>query len=95
ADSPPGAHNAIAEAPPPALAVGWADAARVQAEAHGQRLGEPLAELIEQCLAQDPRPAYQAPTPERRYGVRLWDVEVHWHYPTAEQIRVLDVTAAS
>ncbi|MGE6321203.1 tRNA (N6-threonylcarbamoyladenosine(37)-N6)-methyltransferase TrmO [Pseudomonas oryzihabitans] len=95
ADSPPGAHNAIAEAPPPALVVGWADAARVQAEAHGQRLGEPLAELIEQCLAQDPRPAYQAPTPERRYGVRLWDVEVHWHYPTAEQIRVLDVTAAS
>ncbi len=95
ADSPPGAHNAIAEAPPPALMVSWADAARVQAEAHGQRLGEPLAELIEQCLAQDPRPAYQAPTPERRYGVRLWDVEVHWHYPTAEQIRVLDVTAAS
>ena len=95
ADSPPGAHNAIAEAPPPALVVIWADAARVQAEAHGQRLGEPLAELIEQCLAQDPRPAYQAPTPERRYGVRLWDVEVHWHYPTAEQIRVLDVTAAS
>lgn len=95
ADSPPSAHNAIAEAPPPALAVGWTDAARVQAEAHGQRLGEPLAELIEQCLTQDPRPAYQAPTPERRYGVRLWDVEVHWHYPTAEQIRVLDVTAAS
>lgn len=95
ADSPPSAHNAIAEAPPPALVVSWADAARVQAEAHGQRLGEPLAELIEQCLAQDPRPAYQAPTPERRYGVRLWDVEVHWHYPTAEQIRVLDVTAAS
>ncbi|MDQ7912715.1 tRNA (N6-threonylcarbamoyladenosine(37)-N6)-methyltransferase TrmO [Pseudomonas sp. 102515] len=94
ADSPPGVHNAIAEAPPPVLAVGWADAARVQAEAHGQRLGEPLAELIEQCLAQDPRPAYQAPAPERRYGVRLWDVEVHWHYPTADRIRVLDVTAA-
>lgn len=95
ADSPPGAHNAIAEAPPPALMVGWTDAARAQAEAHGQRLGEPLAELIEQCLAQDPRPAYQTPAPERRYGVRLWDVEVHWHYPTADRIRVLDVTAAS
>ncbi len=57
-------------------------------------LSEPLAELIEQCLAQDPRPAYQTPTPERRYGVRLWDVEVHWHYPTATSIQVLDVTAA-
>ncbi len=95
ASSPSSHADAIAEAPPPALAVGWADAARVQAEAHGQRLGEPLAELIEQCLAQDPRPAYQVPAPERRYGVRLWDVEVHWHYPTAHQIRVLDVTAAS
>jgi tRNA-Thr(GGU) m(6)t(6)A37 methyltransferase TsaA len=95
ADNPAGAHNAIAAAPPPALRVSWADAARVQAEAHGQRLGEPLAALIEQCLAQDPRPAYQVPAPERRYGVRLWDVEVHWHYPTADQIRVLDVTAAS
>ncbi|WP_295515199.1 tRNA (N6-threonylcarbamoyladenosine(37)-N6)-methyltransferase TrmO [uncultured Pseudomonas sp.] len=95
ADSPVGAFNAIAEAPPPALAVSWADAARRQADAHGQRLGEPLVELIEQCLAQDPRPAYQQPVPERRYGVRLWDVEVHWHYPTANQIHVLDVTAAS
>ncbi|GAC1039529.1 tRNA (N6-threonylcarbamoyladenosine(37)-N6)-methyltransferase TrmO [Pseudomonas sp. No.117] len=94
ADSPADAHNAIAAAPPPALRVSWADAARAQAEAHGQRLGEPLAALIEQCLAQDPRPAYQVPAPERRYGVRLWDVEVHWHYPTADQIRVLEVTAA-
>ncbi|MDR6233117.1 tRNA (N6-threonylcarbamoyladenosine(37)-N6)-methyltransferase TrmO [Pseudomonas oryzihabitans] len=95
ADSPLGAHNTIAEAPPPALPVSWEAAARLQAAAHGQRLGEPLVELIEQCLAQDPRPAYQHPTPERRYGVRLWDVEVHWHYPTVDCIRVLDVTAAS
>lgn len=95
ADSPLGAHNAIAEAPPPALAVSWADAARRQADAHGQRLGEPLVELIEQCLAQDPRPAYQHPAPERRYGVRLWDVEVHWHYPTPASLHVLDVTPAT
>ncbi|KTS70769.1 S-adenosylmethionine-dependent methyltransferase RcsF [Pseudomonas oryzihabitans] len=94
ADSPLGAHNAIAEAPPPALPVSWEAAARQQAAAHGQRLGEPLVELIEQCLAQDPRPAYQQPAPERRYGVRLWDVEVQWHYPTVECIRVLDVTVA-
>lgn len=47
--------------------------------------------LIEQCLAQDPRPAYQKPEPGRRYGVRLWDLDVHWHYPRPDLIRVLDV----
>ena len=58
------------------------------------RLGEPVVELVEQCLAQDPRPAYQQPTPERRYGARLWDLDVHWHYPEAGVIRVLDVQPA-
>ncbi|MBF3213633.1 tRNA (N6-threonylcarbamoyladenosine(37)-N6)-methyltransferase TrmO, partial [Pseudomonas aeruginosa] len=61
------------------------------AHEHGQRLRQPVAELIEQCLAQDPRPAYQKPEPERRYGVRLWDLDVHWHYPRPDLIRVLDV----
>ena len=49
------------------------------------------AALIEQCLAQDPRPAYQQPQPERRYGVGLWDVQVRWHYPQPGLIRVLEV----
>ena len=52
---------------------------------------EPLVALIEQCLAQDPRPAYQQPTPERRYGTRLWDLDVRWHYPQPGQICVLEV----
>ncbi|MCR3770769.1 tRNA (N6-threonylcarbamoyladenosine(37)-N6)-methyltransferase TrmO, partial [Pseudomonas aeruginosa] len=26
-----------------------------------------------------------------RYGVRLWDLDVHWHYPRPDLIRVLDV----
>jgi hypothetical protein len=50
-----------------------------------------VRELVEQCLAQDPRPAYQKPPPERRYGVRLWDLDVHWHYPADGEIRVLDL----
>ncbi|MCY1428391.1 hypothetical protein D9M71_442740 [compost metagenome] len=69
----------------------WTDTALAQAREHGLRLGEPVIELIEQCLAQDPRPAYQVPTPERRYGARLWDVDVHWHYPRPGLIRVLDI----
>jgi hypothetical protein len=51
-------------------------------------------ELIEQCLAQDPRPAYQQPQPQRRYGARFWDLDVHWHYPEPGRIRVLDVQMA-
>ncbi|QKE62469.1 tRNA (N6-threonylcarbamoyladenosine(37)-N6)-methyltransferase TrmO [Aquipseudomonas campi] len=88
------AQNALAEAAPEAIAVEWAGAALQQAQQHALRLGEPLVELIEQCLAQDPRPAYQVPEPERRYGVQFWDVQVRWHYPQAGLIRVLEVVTA-
>lgn len=91
ADRVPEARNAIADAAPPAIAVGWEDTALEQARAQALRLDEPVIELIEQCLAQDPRPAYQTPTPERRYGVRFWDLQVRWHYPAPGRIRVLEV----
>jgi tRNA-Thr(GGU) m(6)t(6)A37 methyltransferase TsaA len=91
ADIIDGAHNHMASAAPELIAVRWHDEALHSARGHGQRLGEPLMELIEQCLAQDPRPAYQVPTPQRQYGVRLWDVDVRWHYPEPGLIRVLEV----
>lgn len=94
ADCLPQARNAIAEAPPPVIPLEWSEPALLQAQVHAVRLGEPLIELIEQCLAQDPRPAYQVPEPSRRYGVRFWDVEVRWHYPQPERIRVLEVLPA-
>lgn len=94
ADAHPDARNAMAEAPPRAITVEWCEVALAQAVAAARRLQQPLVELIEQCLAQDPRPAYQAPAPERRYGTRLWDVEVRWHYPTPECIRVIEVHPA-
>jgi tRNA-Thr(GGU) m(6)t(6)A37 methyltransferase TsaA len=85
------ATNAMASAAPALIPVEWDATALVQAREHGLRLGEPMIELIEQCLAQDPRPAYQTPTPERRYGAQFWDVDVRWHYPQPGQIRVLEV----
>lgn len=91
ADNVPDALNHIAADAPPQIEVLWQDSALDSARRHALRLGEPLVELIEQCLAQDPRPAYQQPTPERRYGARLWDVDVQWHYPQPGCIRVLDV----
>ena len=94
ADSVTEAYNRIADSAPALIGVTWQDEALLQAHSHSQRLAEPLVELIEQCLAQDPRPAYQQPSPERRYGVRFWDVEVHWHYPQLGSIRVLDVSLA-
>lgn len=91
ADNVPGAVNAIASAAPEPIAVQWQDSGLVQARTHAARLGQPLVELIEQCLAQDPRPAYQKPAPEREYGARFWDVDVRWHYPQPDLIRVLEV----
>ena len=91
ADAVAGAVNQMADAPPAPIAVSWSDTALPQAREHALRLAEPLVELIEQCLAQDPRPAYQVPPPERVYGVRFWDVQVRWHYPQPDQIRVMEV----
>lgn len=91
ADCRPEARNAMADGAPQLIPVAWQAEALQQAQVHALRLGEPLVELIEQCLAQDPRPAYQRPEPERRYGARLWDLDVHWHYPEPGRIRVLDL----
>lgn len=95
ADSIAGAYNRIADSAPTLIEVTWQDTALRQAHSHGQRLGEPLVELIEQCLAQDPRPAYQRPSPERHYGAGFWDIDVRWHYPQPGLIRVLEVVAAT
>ncbi|MBF7729750.1 tRNA (N6-threonylcarbamoyladenosine(37)-N6)-methyltransferase TrmO [Pseudomonas sp. N040] len=94
ADCVADAHNGIAEAAPATIAVDWQPAALEQARLHALRLNEPLVELIEQCLAQDPRPAYQVPASSRRYGCRLWDLDVRWHYPQPERICVLEVLLA-
>jgi tRNA-Thr(GGU) m(6)t(6)A37 methyltransferase TsaA len=88
------ATNTMASAAPALIAVEWDATAMTQAQAHGLRLSEPMIELIGQCLAQDPRPAYQTPTPERRYGAQFWDVDVRWHYPQPGLIRVLEVVLA-
>lgn len=92
ADSVAEASNLMASDAPEPIRVQWSESALPQAHTHALRLGEPLVELIEQCLAQDPRPAYQVPPPERVYGVKFWDVQVRWNYPQPDVIRVLEVT---
>ena len=92
ADSLPDAVNAIADSSPVLIKVSWQSYALQQATQHAERLAQPLVELIEQCLAQDPRPAYQQPTPERIYGVQFYDVQVRWRYLTLEQIEVVEIS---
>ncbi|MFK3909866.1 tRNA (N6-threonylcarbamoyladenosine(37)-N6)-methyltransferase TrmO [Pseudomonas monteilii] len=91
ADSVAGACNHMASEAPTRIVVEWRETALDQAQQHGLRLDEPLMALIEQCLAQDPRPAYQKPPAERVYGVKFWDVQVRWHYPEPGRIVVLNV----
>ena len=91
ADSIPGAHNALAPAPPAPIVVRWSALARTQAAQHQMRLNTDLSSLIEQCLAQDPKPAYQQPDPSREYGARFWDLNVRWHYPAVDCIQVIDI----
>lgn len=92
ADSLPEASNAIAAAAPPTIRVEWHTSALAAARTEQQRLQQEVIALIEQCLMQDPKPAYQQPQPGRRYGARFWDLDVLWHYPHDDQICVLAVT---
>lgn len=91
ADALSEASNSLAGSAPPLLSVGWADEALAQARNHAQRLQQPVVELIEQCLAQDPKPAYQQPDASREYAARFWDIDVRWHYPEPERIQILAV----
>jgi len=50
--------------------------------------------LIEQMLAQDPKPAYQKPDPERVYGVKIWDLEVKWYYVKEGSLTIISVALA-
>ena len=95
ADIPADAANAIAPAAPVMLRVSLTGTAQSQARHHSERLQEDVAQIITECLQQDPRPAYQKHDPDRVYGVRLWDLNVRWCYPQADHISVLDINEAS
>ena len=92
ADIVTSAENKIAEQAPELITVQWQEEAKLSAEKESKRLNQDVIALIEQCLAQDPKPAYQTPDSERQYGVQFWDLNIRWHYPEPDCIRVLSVT---
>lgn len=72
-EAKPDAKSGFVTGAPPTLTVGWQAQAQAQCEAYG--LDCALARLIEQSIAQDPRPAYQN-TAGRIYVMRIDCVDV-------------------
>lgn len=91
ADSLPAASNQIATEAPETIEVIWREEVRAGTEKEQQRLGKPLISLIEQCLAQDPRPAYQQLDTERVYGTVFWGMSVRWVYKDQRRIEVIEI----
>ncbi|WP_240454107.1 tRNA (N6-threonylcarbamoyladenosine(37)-N6)-methyltransferase TrmO [Halomonas sp. NO4] len=95
-ESHPDARSGYASAAPQHLAVGFSAAANATLTARSD--GDSLRALIEQVLAQDPRPAYRNGSEARIYGVRLRDVDVRFHAPDDETgmplLRVVEIVPA-
>ena len=70
-DSVQNASNLLAPTAPDPIAVGFGEDLAV---------APAVRQLITEVLAQDPRPAYQTPEPDRVYGMHLLDVNVQWRY---------------
>lgn len=75
-ESQPQALGGFVDGPPAELAVVFTATAMAQCEACQHDYPD-LPELIQEVLAQDPRPAY-ATDPQRIYGVRLYEFDVKW-----------------
>ena len=80
-ESRPEARAGFVDGPPPRLPVRWQDTARAALALHAAERPE-LQAVIEQVLAQDPRPAYQD-DPARCYGVRLFDLNIRFRIDAA------------
>ncbi|MCB1940439.1 MAG: tRNA (N6-threonylcarbamoyladenosine(37)-N6)-methyltransferase TrmO [Candidatus Accumulibacter sp.] len=83
-DCEPAARGGFVAGPPPLLAVHFTARARAQLARHERRWPD-LTLLLREVLAQDPRPAY-ADDPLRRYGFRLYDLEIQWRCTAAGAI---------
>lgn len=92
-DMVPGASNSFAPEPPQLIDVDIPAELHQVCDDYQTRTGTPLAELIYQLLQQDPRPQYQEPDPERHYGMKLLDLDIHWRYCLKPQGHSIQLTA--
>lgn len=79
-DLVPEAINRFASAAPSLLPVEIGSEMTAYCRDYQQKTGIELETLIRQILQQDPRPQYQAPEPERIYGMKLLDLNLRWRY---------------
>ncbi len=92
-DSVPEAENRFAGEAPAWVPVVFTPEAESACRALSDATGQNWRELLQQILQQDPRPQYQKPDPQRRYGMTLKEAEVRWYYETtAEGEHQLTVT---
>lgn len=89
ADALADAQSAFAGAPPAAVDVLIPDDIRARAAAYRDDWGTDLSRLIEQVLAQDPKPAYQQPEPDRIYGMALCGFNLRWRYLSSGALEVV------
>lgn len=98
ADNLDSAENSFAAAEPRTLPVILNSSAAEYCSAYNAPNGVDLQRLIKQVLSQDPRPQYQKPDPERRYGMNLYDLDIHFHYrlsaPASWSIEVTNIAPA-
>ncbi|WP_444924344.1 tRNA (N6-threonylcarbamoyladenosine(37)-N6)-methyltransferase TrmO [Microbulbifer sp. DLAB2-AF] len=92
ADALQHAESAFADAAPALITVNIPEAILHQAKAYKDDWGTDLPKLIEQVLAQDPRPAYQKNDPQRIYGMALCGFNLCWRY-TERGIEVVSLEA--
>lgn len=53
--------------------------------------GLPFIKLIQECLSQNPKPAYQEVDTQRIYGCRFWHTNIQFKYLSEEQIEVCSI----
>ena len=88
-DSHVDANSGFASNRPAVLNVVWSDdALQVATTYENQHAG--FIQLVEQVLAQDPRPAYVADDEQREYGMQLYDANIRWRL-AGDNIEVLNV----
>ncbi|NEX21179.1 tRNA (N6-threonylcarbamoyladenosine(37)-N6)-methyltransferase TrmO [Thiorhodococcus mannitoliphagus] len=93
ADAVPHAKSGFATPPESAVVeVGFSETARQQLSALDPDGRRGLRTLIEQVLAQDPRPGYMDRYPQRRdFGLRLCELNIRWRLEQ-EKIEVIQVS---
>ncbi len=88
-DALPEAHAGFAETAPPSVPVWVADEAREEFDSLPAR----ARALIQECLAQDPRPAVQSERAEKQFGARLCGCEVRFRFD-ADGCRIVSISKA-